>query len=103
LGKGSPIVWKGEWQDKKYEDKGTILKLKQQRTISYSHFSPLSELSDVSENYHTVTIELSTDKNGTLVTLTQDNNPDEEARQHSEQNWGMMLSSLKTLMEKVRR
>ena len=33
---GSPIVWKGEWQGKKYEDKGTILKLKQQRMISYS-------------------------------------------------------------------
>jgi len=100
---GSPIVWKGEWQGKKYEDKGTILKLKQQRIISYSHFSPLSGLPDVPENYHTVTIELCTDKNGTLVTLTQDNNPDEEARQHSEQNWGMMLSSLKTRMEKVRR
>jgi uncharacterized protein YndB with AHSA1/START domain len=22
---GSPILWKGEWQGKKYEDKGTIL------------------------------------------------------------------------------
>ena len=99
----SPIVWKGEWQGRKYEDKGTILKLKQQRMISYSHFSPLSGLPDVSENYHAVTIELSTDKNGTLVTLAQDNNPDEETRQHSEQNWAMMLSSLKNLMEQVRR
>ena len=75
---GSRIVWKGEWQVRKYEDKGTILKLKQQRMISYSHFSPLSGLPDVSENYHTVTIEPSTDKNGTLVTLAQDNNPNEE-------------------------
>jgi uncharacterized protein YndB with AHSA1/START domain len=99
---GSPIVWKGEWQGKKYEDKGTILKLKPQRMISFSHYSPLSGIPDLPENYHTVTIELSPDKNATVVTLTQDNNPDEEARRHSEQNWGMMLSSLKNLMEKVR-
>ena len=99
---GSSIVWKGEWQGMKSEDKGTILKLEPQRMISYSHFSPLSGSPDVPENYHTVTIELSRNKNGTLVTLTQDNNPDEEARQHSEQNWGMMLSSLKKFLEKKR-
>ena len=97
---GSHIVWKGEWEGKKYEDRGVILKLKPQRMISYSHFSPLSGLPDAPENYHTVTIELSPDKNGTRVTLTQDNNPDEEARQHSEKNWAMMLSSLKKVLQK---
>lgn len=97
---GSPIVWKGEWQGKRYEDKGVILKLKPQRMISYSHFSPLSGLPDVPENYHTVTIELSPDKNRTLVSLAQDGNVDEEARQHSEQNWGMMLAGLKKTLEK---
>jgi uncharacterized protein YndB with AHSA1/START domain len=97
---GSPIVWKGEWQGKRYEDKGVILELKPERMISYSHFSPLSGLPDVPENYHTVTIELSSDKNRTHVSLTQDGNVDEEARQHSEQNWGMMLASLKKALEK---
>jgi uncharacterized protein YndB with AHSA1/START domain len=38
---GSPIVWKGEWEGKPYEDKGVILKLKQERVLQYSHFSPL--------------------------------------------------------------
>ena len=97
---GSAIVWKGEWQAKKYEDKGTILKLKPEHIVSYSHFSPSSGLPEVPENYRTVTFELSPDKNRTLVTLTQDNNPDEEARQHSEQNWRMMLASLKKTVEK---
>jgi len=97
---GSPIVWKGEWQGAKYEDKGLILKLKPQHLIQYSHFSPLSGLPDLPENYHTVTIELSSDNNKTLVSLTQDNNADEEARQHSEQNSGRMLSSLKKVLEK---
>jgi uncharacterized protein YndB with AHSA1/START domain len=96
---GSTIVWKGEWQGRKYEDKGTILKLQTQRMISYSHFSPLSGLADIPENYHTVTVELSSDQNRTVVNLTQDNNPNEETRKHSEQNWEMMLSRLKKTLE----
>jgi uncharacterized protein YndB with AHSA1/START domain len=97
---GASILWRGDWQGKKYEDKGTILKLKPPRLLQYSHFSPLSGLPDIPENYHTVTIDLSPDQNGTLVTLAQDNNPDEDSRQHSEQNWAMMLSSLKRVVEK---
>ena len=55
---GGPIVWKGEWQGKSYEDKGTILQLKPGQTLQYSHFSPLSGAPDVPESYHTVTVEL---------------------------------------------
>jgi uncharacterized protein YndB with AHSA1/START domain len=96
---GSPIVWKGEWQGKSYEDKGVILQFKPGRIIQYSHFSPLSGLPDKSENYHTVTIELSAMGNQTHVSLGQDNNADEEAVAHSEKNWGMMLSALKMFLE----
>src|SRR5512136_2795733 len=56
---GSPIVFKGEWQGKTYEDKGMILRLEPQRLLQYSHFSPLSGLPDVLEHYHTVTVDLS--------------------------------------------
>ncbi len=97
---GSPIVWKGEWQGKKYEDKGVILKMKPKQMLRYTHFSPLSGLPDKPENYHTVTIDLVKQGDQTLVTLTQDNKPSEEAKQHSEKNWGMMLASLKKLLEK---
>ncbi len=96
---GAAIVWKGEWQGRPYEDKGVILKLQPQRTLQYSHFSPLSGQPDVPENYHTVTVELSPKGAGTLVTLSQDNNATEEERQHSAQNWQMMLGSLKNLLE----
>ena len=64
---GSPIVWKGEWQGKKYEDKGMILKLEPERLIQYSHFSPLSGKQELAENYHTVTIELSGDRAQTHI------------------------------------
>ena len=97
---GSSIVWKGEWQGKSYEDKGKILKIEQERTLQYSHFSPLMGKQDVPENYHTVTIELSNDGEKTVVSLSQDGNATEEAREHSEKNWMMMLNGLKKLLEK---
>lgn len=97
---GSPIVWRGEWQGKPYEDKGSILRLEPERVLHYSHFSPLSGLPDVPENYHTVTIELAGDGGHTTVRLSQDNNATEEAREHSAKNWGMMLDGLKQLLEK---
>jgi uncharacterized protein YndB with AHSA1/START domain len=97
---GRPIVWKGEWQGKTYEDKGVILKLERERTIQYSHFSPLAGLPDVPENYHTVTVVLSSEGAWTLVSLTQDRNATEQEREHSAQNWGMMLDALKSLLEK---
>ena len=97
---GSPIVWKGEWQGKPYEDKGVILQFKPGRVIQYSHFSPLSGLADKPENYHTVTIELSADGNQTRVSLSQDHNATEEERVHSEKNWEMMLTALDKFLER---
>jgi uncharacterized protein YndB with AHSA1/START domain len=96
---GSPIVWKGEWKGKPFEDKGVILRIEPQRLLSYSHYSPLSGAPDTPENYHTVTIELAPQGSDTQVTLTQDNNSTEEARAHSEQNWRSMLESLKRVVE----
>lgn len=97
---GSAIVWKGEWEGKPYEDKGVILRIEPQRVLQYTHFSPLSGLPEKPENYHTVTIELSGTGAQTRVSLSQDNNPTEKDREHSEKNWGMMLSGLKKLLEK---
>jgi uncharacterized protein YndB with AHSA1/START domain len=98
---GSPITWQGEWQGKAYEDKGVIRQFKPNQALQYTHFSPLAGLPDRPENYHTVTIQLSPDGNRTRVSLTQDNNPTEDARSHSEKNWEMMLEGLKKFVEKV--
>ncbi len=96
---GRPIIWKGEWQGKSYEDKGVILQFTPERTLQYSHFSPLSGQPDKPENYHTVTIELSGEGNQTRASLAQDNNPTEQARDHSAKNWEMMLAALKKFLE----
>jgi uncharacterized protein YndB with AHSA1/START domain len=96
---GGPIVWKGVWNGKAYEDRGVILRLEPERMLKYTHFSPLSGLPDTPENHHTVTVELSEQAGRTLVSLTQDNNPTEEARQHSEKNWSLMLEGMRRLLE----
>jgi uncharacterized protein YndB with AHSA1/START domain len=98
-GVGSPIFWRGEWQGKPYEDKGVVKLFNPMRALQYSHYSPLSGMPDAPENYHTVTIELSNEGQKTGVTLSQDNNASDEEREHSEQNWGMMLASMKKYLE----
>ena len=96
---GGPITWKGEWKGKPYEDKGVIQRIEPPRVLEYTHFSPLSGLPDAPDSYHFVTFELTEESDGTRLTLSQDNNATEEARQHSEKNWQMMLDGLKALLE----
>lgn len=96
---GHPITWRGEWKGRHYEDKGVILAVQPLRRLEFSHFSPLSGLPDVPENYHHVAIELVAEGPYTVVTLTQDGNRTEEARARSERNWNTMLDALKELLE----
>ena len=96
---GSPITWSGVWEGKPYQDKGVVLKAVRDDALQYTHFSPLSGQPDRPENYHTITIALSDRGRKTLVELSQDNNPTEDAQLHSEQNWKMVLSGLKKFVE----
>jgi uncharacterized protein YndB with AHSA1/START domain len=96
---GSPIVFRGEWEGETYEDKGEIQRFEPERVLEYTHWSPLSGKPDVPENYHTVTWELTESDGGTELTLTQDNNDTETARDHSEENWETVLGNLKELLE----
>jgi uncharacterized protein YndB with AHSA1/START domain len=96
---GSKITWRGEWKGKSYEDKGKILEVVPQSKLRYSHYSPLTGLEDIPQNYHIVTIHLYDNGDQTMISLTQDNNSTEESRDHSEKNWSMMLTSLKKLLE----
>ncbi|HEY8682505.1 MAG TPA: SRPBCC family protein [Rhodanobacter sp.] len=97
---GGPIVWKGEFKGKPYEDKGMILEIDPERTLQYTHFSALSGKPDKPENYHTIRIGLSGSNGVTDLALTQDNNETEQARIESEKNWGAMLEGLKKYVEK---
>lgn len=96
---GSPILYKGIWQDKPFEDKGKVLRVERQRLLEVTHWSPLSGVPDTPENYHKVTYELTPEDGGTRLTILQDNNASAEEQAHSEQNWNMVLANLKKLLE----
>ena len=96
---GSRITWSGEYEGKKYEDKGEILEVVPERRLKLTHFSPLSGEDDAPENYHTLVYELKENDGKTRVSLSQDNNPSEEAAEHSRGNWEKMLSGLKEVLE----
>lgn len=96
---GSRITWKGEYEGKKYEDKGVVLEVERERRLKLTHFSPMSGDEDVPENYHTLVYELEEGDGKTHVSLSQDNNKSEEAAEHSRANWDKMLSGLKEVVE----
>ena len=96
---GSPLVYRGVWEGKPFEDKGTILEIDPPRLLRTNYFSPLSGKPDVPENYAEVTYALSAQAGGTKLTVTQSNIPNEAGKTQSEGNWGTVLDAVKKLIE----
>jgi uncharacterized protein YndB with AHSA1/START domain len=96
---GSPIVHRGEYQGRPYEDRGTILEVEPPWRLVHTHWSPASGRPDTPENHERVTWELSERDGGTELTIMESNLPSEEARDTSVKNWRMVLESLKRLLE----
>ncbi|HEY6688759.1 MAG TPA: SRPBCC family protein [Propionibacteriaceae bacterium] len=96
---GSPITWQGEFEGRKYMDKGEIITVEPGRRLEVTHFSPLTGQEDRPENYHRVSYELQQTDGGTSVRLTQDNSSSAEEAEHSAATWQMMLDGLKKVAE----
>lgn len=96
---GSPILYRGEWEGKPFEDKGQILTIEPEKKLVNTHWSPLAGVPDQPENYHTVTYDLVSKDDKTELTITQDNNANEQEKAHSEENWKAVLLGLKNLLE----
>jgi uncharacterized protein YndB with AHSA1/START domain len=97
---GSSIRYKGTWEGKSYEDKGVILQLIPEHMFQSTYWSSMSGTEDKPENYATVIYEIESRPDSVLLTITQDNNSTDEARKHSENNWGMVLETIKKMLEK---
>jgi uncharacterized protein YndB with AHSA1/START domain len=98
---GGAITWRGEWQGRPYEDKGTVLQFEPLHVISTTHWSPLSGAEDRPENYHVVTYELAeTGKVQTTLTLIQSNSPTQQDADNTvEHGWKPVLQALKRVVE----
>jgi uncharacterized protein YndB with AHSA1/START domain len=97
---GSPLYFRGTWEGKSYEDKGTILKSEPGKVFKYSYWSSMSGIEDKPENYVEVTYQLAVKDDKTELTIIQENIPSDEMRKHSEKNWGMVMDGLRKLVEK---
>lgn len=96
---GKPLYFRGEWEGKKYEDKGTVLKNQKPQLLQYDYWSSMSGTPDAPENYVTVTYHLEQKDQGTLLTITQAPVKDEKSKEHSEQNWLLIMQNLKKILE----
>jgi uncharacterized protein YndB with AHSA1/START domain len=97
---GGKISYKGEWEGKTYEDKGTILEIEPGLKLVSTYWSGLSGKEDKPENYQKVTYELDPVGDDTKLTITQEGNETEASAKHSEGNWNTVLDSMKKLIEK---
>lgn len=66
---GSPIFFRGEWEGKAYEDKGTVLSFNPSTSLSYSYFSALSGQTETPEAYQTLQYDLLETPEGTKVSI----------------------------------
>jgi len=96
---GTPIYFRGEWEGKPYEDKGTVLQYEAGKMLEYDYFSSWSDLEDLPENYQRITYRVKAKGNGTVLTITQRNIDTLEKKVHAAQNWAGLMTALKKMME----
>jgi len=96
---GSPIVYRGEWEGKPYEDHGTILEFVPGERLVSSYYSPLSGKPDVPESYQDVGYVLRQEDGGTRVTVTQSGCADRAEADRMSSNWATTLEGLRSAVE----
>jgi uncharacterized protein YndB with AHSA1/START domain len=97
---GSAITFSGEWEGKPYLDKGIILQIEKEKILKYNYWSSFSGTEDKPENYAVIIYSLEEKAGQTTIFISQDSIKSKEALDHSEQNWQMIMKSLKELLEK---
>ena len=95
---GSPIIFRGEFQGQSYEDKGIVLQFEPKKSLQYNYWSSFSGKEDKPENYQIITYSLETNGENTILTIRQSDMDSEEQKNHSEQNWRMVIEEMKKLL-----
>ncbi len=97
---GGPILWRGEWEGKPYEDKGKILEVEPGGSWS-TRTSARSAARRTSRKTTTPSRGRWRTRSGaTQLTLSQDNNPSEEAAEHSKGMWDKLVADVKKIAER---
>ena len=96
---GSTITYTGEYEGKKYHDKGIIKKIELEKVLQSTYWSSMSGKADMPGNYNLVTYKMIKKDNKTVITVSQDNISTEKEKEHSTENWKMVLNKLKEVVE----
>lgn len=96
---GSEIIFQGDWEGKKFRDKGIIEKFESGKVFQYTYWSVFSGLEDKKENYSLVTFELSTDDKMTKLIVSQKGFANKTSQEHSDKGWSIVLQKIKKLVE----
>ena len=95
----SEIIFQGNWEGKKFRDKGIIKKMEIEKLFQYTYWSVFSGLDDKEENYSLVTFELSGDDKITKLTVSQKGFANKSSQEHSDKGWSIVLKKIKEILE----
>ncbi len=93
------IIFKGEYEGKAYQDKGTVIKFEPLKVLVYDYHSSWSDLEDRPENYQIITYRVKSKGQNTVLSISQHNINTLEKKVHSTKNWGDLMVTLKKMME----
>ena len=96
---GSPITYDGEYNGKRYHDKGVIKKIEKEKLFQSTYWSSMGGKEDTPENYNLVTYKLDGKGDQTIVTISQDNIHTEKEKEQAAENWKPVLKKLKKVVE----
>lgn len=96
---GNTIIYKGEWQGKKYEGKGKVLKVEDEKLLRHSYWSDISSIPDEPGNYHIITYKLAGKNGDTQLELTEENLDGQPMKEQSSKLWDTVFENLKKLLE----
>ncbi len=96
---GDTIIFKGEYNGNKYEEKGVLLNVVPKIQLQYTHWSNLEGIPDIPENYRIWTFDLEEIENHTRLSISEDNIPTDKKRKRSDEFWNGVLNTIKELLE----
>ncbi len=98
---GSPISFKGLWEGKTYEDKGTVLKVEKEKLLQHDYWSSFWGNEVGADERSVITYEIIGNGSAeTTLTVKQEGFKDASSRDHSIGNWQGILKNIKKLLEK---
>ena len=96
--KGGTVTYSGEWDGKPYADKGKIVEIDSPRTLAMDFYSAFSGLPDTPRELPAHHLRAGPNAGGTTLTITHANHATQDGATQAENNWGMTLDTMKTIL-----